>query len=48
VLLTILLLLRGFQLLKKMGFQEGKGVGSAGQGRVDPLQVSLRKNRSGK
>ncbi|KAG9442007.1 hypothetical protein H6P81_017861 [Aristolochia fimbriata] len=37
----------GFQLLKKFGWKEGTGLGVAEQGRLEPLQQQVKKNKRG-
>ncbi|XP_058090222.1 uncharacterized protein LOC131236795 [Magnolia sinica] len=37
----------GFQLLKKHGWKEGTGLGIAEQGRLEPLQPHVKKNKRG-
>ncbi|XP_077247179.1 D111/G-patch domain-containing protein [Tasmannia lanceolata] len=37
----------GFQLLKKSGWKEGTGLGVAEQGRLEPLQPHVKKNKRG-
>ncbi|KAI3798523.1 hypothetical protein L1987_33800 [Smallanthus sonchifolius] len=37
----------GFQLLKKHGWKEGTGLGVAEQGRLEPVQTYLKKNKRG-
>ncbi len=38
---------RGFQLLAKMGYKPGQGIGAGGGGRVAPLEVDLKATRAG-
>ncbi|XP_073112681.1 uncharacterized protein [Elaeis guineensis] len=37
----------GFQLLKKCGWKEGTGLGASEQGRLEPLQTHVKKNKRG-
>ncbi|KAI8644946.1 G-patch domain-containing protein [Parasitella parasitica] len=37
----------GYKLLQKMGWQAGKGLGSQGQGRVDPIRIELKDDSLG-
>ncbi|KAI3747395.1 hypothetical protein L6452_09851 [Arctium lappa] len=37
----------GFQLLKKHGWKEGTGLGVSEQGRLEPVQAYLKKNKRG-
>ncbi|XP_051145469.1 meiotically up-regulated protein C1442.13c [Andrographis paniculata] len=37
----------GFQLLKKHGWKEGTGLGVDEQGRIEPLQAYVKKNKRG-
>ncbi|KAG9035850.1 hypothetical protein FRB95_010444 [Tulasnella sp. JGI-2019a] len=37
----------GFALLKKMGWQEGKGLGPAGEGRADPIPFAVKHDNTG-
>ncbi|KAK1410762.1 hypothetical protein QVD17_37301 [Tagetes erecta] len=37
----------GFQLLKKHGWKEGTGLGVSQQGRLEPVQTYLKKNKRG-
>ena len=37
----------GNQLLAKMGWKTGVGLGTTGEGRVDPVQVQQFENRAG-
>ncbi|KAI8006794.1 hypothetical protein LOK49_LG07G00065 [Camellia lanceoleosa] len=37
----------GFQLLKKHGWKEGIGLGISEQGRLEPVQAYLKKNKRG-
>ncbi|XAR54591.1 hypothetical protein NMG60_11029801 [Bertholletia excelsa] len=37
----------GFQLLKKHGWKEGTGLGISEQGRLEPVQAYLKKNKRG-
>ncbi|KAJ6820191.1 PIN2/TERF1-interacting telomerase inhibitor 1 isoform X1 [Iris pallida] len=37
----------GFQLLKKCGWKEGTGLGVLEQGRLEPLQAHVKKNKRG-
>ncbi|XP_059656182.1 uncharacterized protein LOC132303112 [Cornus florida] len=37
----------GFQLLKKHGWKEGTGLGISEQGRLEPIQAYLKKNKRG-
>ncbi|KAG8881268.1 hypothetical protein FRB98_004454 [Tulasnella sp. 332] len=37
----------GFALLKKMGWQEGKGLGPAGEGRADPIPFAVKNDNTG-
>ncbi|CAA6655714.1 unnamed protein product [Spirodela intermedia] len=37
----------GFQLLKKCGWKEGTGLGVFEQGRLEPLQTHVKKNKLG-
>lgn len=38
---------KGFQMLLKMGYREGSGLGSEGKGIVEPVPVKLKTSRSG-
>ena len=38
---------RGFQLLAKMGYKPGQGIGAGGGGRVAPVEVDLKSSRAG-
>ncbi|XP_075493414.1 uncharacterized protein LOC142531215 [Primulina tabacum] len=37
----------GFRLLKKHGWREGTGLGISEQGRLEPIQAHVRKNKQG-
>ncbi|KAK9274731.1 hypothetical protein L1049_021982 [Liquidambar formosana] len=37
----------GFQLLKKHGWREGTGLGVSEQGRLEPVQTYVKKNKRG-
>ncbi|XP_022945156.1 G patch domain and ankyrin repeat-containing protein 1 homolog [Cucurbita moschata] len=37
----------GFQLLKKHGWREGTGLGISEQGRLEPVQTSVKNNKRG-
>ncbi|KAK4423311.1 hypothetical protein Salat_1913900 [Sesamum alatum] len=37
----------GFQLLKKHGWKEGTGLGVSEQGRLEPVQAVIKKNKRG-
>ncbi|CAH9071163.1 unnamed protein product [Cuscuta europaea] len=37
----------GFRLLKKHGWKEGTGLGIAGQGRLEPVEAHVNKNKLG-
>ncbi|CAO2813990.1 unnamed protein product [Amaranthus hypochondriacus] len=37
----------GFQLLKKHGWKEGTGLGASQQGRLEPVEAYLKKNKRG-
>ncbi|XP_039120299.1 G patch domain and ankyrin repeat-containing protein 1 homolog [Dioscorea cayenensis subsp. rotundata] len=37
----------GFQLLKKCGWKEGTGLGVSQQGRLEPLETHVKKNKRG-
>lgn len=37
----------GYKLLAKMGYRDGEGLGSKGQGMVEPVRVELREHRAG-
>ncbi|KAL8535755.1 hypothetical protein ACS0TY_011410 [Phlomoides rotata] len=37
----------GFQLLKKHGWKEGTGLGVSEQGRLEPIQTSVKKTSEG-
>ncbi|GKA95029.1 G patch domain and ankyrin repeat-containing protein 1 [Tanacetum coccineum] len=37
----------GFQLLKKHGWKEGTGLGVSQQGRLEPVQTHIKKNKRG-
>ncbi|KAJ8658449.1 hypothetical protein O0I10_005802 [Lichtheimia ornata] len=34
----------GYRLLQKMGWREGQGLGSTGQGRVDPVRIDVKED----
>ncbi|XP_059154910.1 G patch domain-containing protein 11-like [Physella acuta] len=38
---------KGFALLQKMGYKPGMGIGKLGNGRVEPVPIELKTNRSG-
>ncbi len=38
---------RGFQLLAKMGYKAGEGIGKEGKGRAAPITVDLKASRTG-
>lgn len=38
---------RGFQLLSKMGYKAGEGIGKDGRGRAAPISVDLKAGRTG-
>jgi hypothetical protein len=38
---------KGFQMLARMGYQAGQGIGATGDGRVEPVAVDLKQNRLG-
>lgn len=38
---------KGFELLKKMGYKEGLGLGRQSQGIVEPLEVAVKQGRKG-
>ncbi|CAG5125117.1 unnamed protein product, partial [Candidula unifasciata] len=38
---------KGFALLQKMGYKPGMGIGKHGTGRVEPVSIELKNNRSG-
>ena len=38
---------RGFQLLAKMGYKAGEGIGKEGKGRAAPIIVDLKASRTG-
>lgn len=38
---------RGFQLLAKMGYKAGEGIGRDGRGRAAPISVDLKAGRTG-
>ena len=38
---------RGYQLLARMGYQAGQGLGAEGKGLVDPIAVEVRCGRGG-
>ncbi|KAI0488182.1 hypothetical protein KFK09_028009 [Dendrobium nobile] len=37
----------GFQLLRKSGWKEGTGLGASEQGRLEPIQTQIKKNKCG-
>ncbi|KAK4513505.1 Fe(2+) transporter [Mucor velutinosus] len=37
----------GYRLLQKMGWQAGRGLGSQGQGRIDPIRIELKDDSLG-
>lgn len=37
----------GYKLLQKMGWQVGRGLGSQGQGRIDPIRIELKDDSLG-
>ncbi|GAB2233572.1 hypothetical protein Droror1_Dr00002798 [Drosera rotundifolia] len=37
----------GFQLLKKHGWKEGTGLGASEQGRLEPVEAYVKKNKHG-
>lgn len=37
----------GFQLLSKMGYKVGKGIGKTETGRIEPIEIDLEQQRSG-
>lgn len=37
----------GYKLLQKMGWQAGRGLGSQGQGRIDPIRIELKDDSLG-
>lgn len=37
----------GFQLLKKQGWKEGSGLGVFEQGRLEPIETTVKKNKRG-
>ena len=38
---------KGFKMLQKMGWSEGKGLGKESSGRLEPIPVSTKNDRSG-
>lgn len=38
---------KGFEMLKKMGYKEGEGLGKSNTGRVEPIPIEVKTNRSG-
>ncbi|XP_034041416.1 G patch domain-containing protein 11 [Thalassophryne amazonica] len=38
---------KGFALLQKMGYKAGQGLGKAGAGMVDPIQLNIKTDRGG-
>jgi len=38
---------KGYKLLSKMGFEEGKGVGKQKQGIVEPVGVKIKEGKEG-
>ena len=38
---------KGFNMLKKMGFQAGKGLGPSGEGIINPIEISMRRTGEG-
>ncbi|CAB3989148.1 G patch domain-containing 11 [Paramuricea clavata] len=38
---------KGFALLQKMGYKEGKGLGKLGEGRKEPIPLSIKEGRGG-
>ncbi|KAK5908248.1 hypothetical protein CgunFtcFv8_016322 [Champsocephalus gunnari] len=38
---------KGFAILQKMGYKAGQGLGKAGAGRVDPIPLNIKTDRSG-
>ncbi|XP_028398754.1 G patch domain-containing protein 11-like [Dendronephthya gigantea] len=38
---------KGFALLAKMGYKEGKGLGKQGEGRKEPIPLSIKEGRGG-
>ncbi|XP_014251534.1 G patch domain-containing protein 11 isoform X2 [Cimex lectularius] len=38
---------KGFEMLKKMGFNPGSGLGAKGQGRAEPVKIEVKNNKEG-
>ena len=38
---------KGFQMLAKMGYKSGDGLGKSNSGRVDPVPIAVKTNRKG-
>ena len=38
---------KGFKMLQKMGWSEGKGLGKESKGRIEPVSVATKNDRSG-
>ena len=38
---------KGFKMLQKMGWSEGKGLGKESKGRIEPIPVATKNDRSG-
>ena len=38
---------KGFQLLAQMGYEQGKGIGKDGAGRLEPVAIEIKSKRAG-